>query len=138
MVSNYPFYGNLKRYWVRRRYHRLDGSVKNRKSMKVARLGDGRRRRLWKIKAIPKLRLKIASPLKLWHKLKDSYINMMLNLAGNVGQLNNGNAFGTKRIPKARKVPVVYSNDEFENRLIFEIYKALTASRELGGTIGSS
>lgn len=57
---------------------------------------------------------------------------MMLGLAGNVGHLNGGSAFGAKRIPKARQVQIPYSNNEFENRLIFEIYKAMIASRELG------
>lgn len=61
-------------------------------------------------------------------------MNMMLNLAGNVGYLSTGNVFGEKRIPKARQAPVVYSSEEVERRLIFEIYKALQslqASSEL-------
>ncbi|XP_059639791.1 uncharacterized protein LOC132282193 [Cornus florida] len=126
--------GSVNRYWRRRRYRRLDAA--NRKNVQIVRFG-GPRRRSWKIKIIPKLRLmkraiSSASPMKLWARFKNAYINMMLNLAGNVGALNDGNVFRGKRIPTARQVPTApYSNDEFENRLVFEIYKALMASREL-------
>lgn len=90
-------------------------------------------KRAWRIKVAPKLRFKMgtlsSSPLKLWRKLKNGYVNMMLNLA------NDGtNVFGQKRIPKARQLPPVsYSPSEFEKRLVFEIYKSLVASRELHG-----
>ena len=96
--------------------------------MQVARFGGNiPPRRFWKIKAVPKLRLKkiIVSPLKLLRKLKNSYLNLMFNLAGNVGSLNTDNVFGNKRIPKARDSKVVYSSEEVENRLVSEIYKAL-------------
>lgn len=129
-VVSTPHHGSLKRYWRRRQYHRLDGATGNKKNVRVTRFG-GKARRAWKIKAIPKLRLKILSPLKLWGKLKDAYINMMLSVAGNNGALNNPNTFGARRIPKARKVPVVYSKDEFDGRLVYEIYKVLAASREI-------
>uniref|UniRef100_A0A5B7A7E7 Uncharacterized protein n=1 Tax=Davidia involucrata TaxID=16924 RepID=A0A5B7A7E7_DAVIN len=133
MFSKESSGSQLKRYWRRRQYQRLDGAAKSRKNVKIIKIGGSPRRRFWKIKAIPKLRLKIiASPLKLWTKFKNAYMNMMLNLAGNVGTLNTGNVFGGKRIPKARQV---YSTtDEFENRLLFEIYKALMASKELATT----
>ncbi|EOY04092.1 hypothetical protein QUC31_017416 [Theobroma cacao] len=125
------FPGTLKRYWRRRQYQRLNGEVvKSRKNVKVTRIGAGSRR-FWRVKAIPKLRWKIASPVKLLTKLKNAYVNMMISLAGNVGSLNTENTFGGKRIPKARQVPVVYSSNEFDQRLVYEIYKALVATREL-------
>ncbi|OMO80287.1 hypothetical protein CCACVL1_13073 [Corchorus capsularis] len=104
--------------------------IKSRKSIKVTRIG-GKSRTFWRIKAIPKLRWKIASPLKLLTKLKNAYMKMMIGLAGNVGYLNTENMFGGKRIPKARKVPLGYSNSEFDQRLVYEICKALVATREL-------
>ncbi|XVF81888.1 hypothetical protein PTKIN_Ptkin15bG0192100 [Pterospermum kingtungense] len=114
----------LKRYWRRRQYQRLN--IKKNK-LKVTRMGGGSPR-FWRIKAIPKLRWKIiASPIKLLTKLKNAYMNMMINLAG------NDYTFGGKRIPKARKVPLVYSSYEFEERLVYEIYKTLIATRELSG-----
>jgi hypothetical protein len=127
-----PIQGSLKRYWRRQRYQRLHGSKRIRKNVKTMRLGDGPGRG-WRIRALPKLRLKIGSPLKLWTKLKNAYMNTMLSLAGNVAHLSssNTNVFGGKRIPKARQpVPLNYSFEEIENRLVIEIYKAL-ASREL-------
>ncbi|XWS47600.1 hypothetical protein CRYUN_Cryun14cG0166000 [Craigia yunnanensis] len=128
-----PFPATLKRYWRRRQYQKLNSEViNNRKNVKVTRMGGGSRR-FWRIKAIPKLRWKIASPIKLLTKLKNVYMNMMMSLAGNVGYLNNDNTFGGKRIPKARKVHMAYSNSEFEERLVYEIYKNLIATRELYG-----
>lgn len=89
-------------------------------------------RRDWKIRTSPKLRWMIRSPLKLLTKVKNTYMNFMLKLAGNVGgALNTDNKFGLKRIPKARQVSKGYSGDAFEARLIFEISKTLVASHEL-------
>ncbi|KAF3972994.1 hypothetical protein ACB098_01G183300 [Castanea mollissima] len=127
-----PVQGTLKRYWRRQRYQRLHGSKPVRKNVKITRFGGSPRRRVWRIRAVPKLRLKNFAPLKLWTKIKNAYMNMMVGLAGNVGSLNTSNVFGGKRIPKERQVShVVYSTEEVENRLILEIYRALIASREL-------
>ncbi|PIA63671.1 hypothetical protein AQUCO_00201190v1 [Aquilegia coerulea] len=127
-----PFSGSIKRNWRRRQYQRLDGSVNREDTMKIARLG-GKRKRLWRIRAIRKLKLgfKTVSPINLLAKLRDSYINMMLGIAGNVGSLNCDSFFGGKRIPKARTVRKVSKAEEFETKLVYEIYKALMASREL-------
>ncbi|XP_021628386.1 uncharacterized protein LOC110626655 [Manihot esculenta] len=126
-----PFAGTWRRYWRRKRYQRLDGAFTGRKNMRVVRFGGGSPRRAWKIR--PKLRiLKIAatSPLRLLRKLKNAYVDMMLNLAGNVSFLNNDTVFGNKRIPKARQAPAAaYSNEEFETRLVYEIYKALKSTQ---------
>ncbi|KAK9271691.1 hypothetical protein L1049_002054 [Liquidambar formosana] len=128
-----PSKGSLNRYWRRRKYHRLDGAITGQnKNVRLARFGGGRTKKFWKIRAVPKLRLKAFSPLKLWTRFKNAYMDMMLNLAGSVGHLNGGNVLEGKRIPKKRQVPLVYSSDEFENRLVYEIYKAMIASRELG------
>ncbi|XVF20723.1 hypothetical protein REPUB_Repub12eG0027700 [Reevesia pubescens] len=123
----------LKRYWRRRQYQRINGEViKHKKNIKIKRIGGGSRR-FWRIKAIPKLHWKIVSPIKLLTKLKHAYMNMMIKLAGNVGYLNTDNTFGGKRIPKARKGPMAYSSNEFQDRLVYEIYKSLIATRELYG-----
>ncbi|KAM7520283.1 hypothetical protein LguiB_019245 [Lonicera macranthoides] len=131
-LSN-PFNSSSKTYWRRRRYQRLGGAT-NRKNLKTVRFGGGPQRS-WRIKVIPKLRLKpvILSPFKIWSKLKNAYVNMMLNLAGKVGHSNNVNVFGEIRIPKARQVSkAAYSTNDFNNRLILEIYKSLMVSHELG------
>ncbi|KAF9664008.1 hypothetical protein SADUNF_Sadunf17G0111300 [Salix dunnii] len=124
------FYGSWKRYWRRKRYQRLDGVITAGKKITVARLG-GIPRRGWKVKAVPKLRIlksNIVSPLKLLSKLRNAYINMMLGLAGEV---DGTNVFGNKRVPRGRQVKATYPSEEFEKRLVYEIYKNLLATREL-------
>ena len=125
-----PLHRNLNRYWRRRRYQRLDGAVNGRKKVQVTRFHGGPPpSRKWGVRATRRLRIMglslSQSPVKLWTKVKNAYINMMLSLAGNVGELNTNNVFGGKRIPKSRQIPVVYSGGEIEDKLIFEIYKAL-------------
>ncbi|PIN09977.1 hypothetical protein CDL12_17435 [Handroanthus impetiginosus] len=122
-----PF--TFKRQWRRRGYNRL--SPTNRRNLKAARFGTGKRS--WRLRIARKLRLiRLASPMKLLYKLKNAYMNTMLRIAARSGSSNSGNFFGLKRIPKAREVPMAYSRTEFENRLIFEIYKSMVASYELG------
>ncbi|GMI66148.1 hypothetical protein like AT2G47485 [Hibiscus trionum] len=131
-----PIPGTLKRYWRRQRYQRLyaGGAIKNRRNVKVTRMG-GRSRRSWNIRAMPKLRWRalIASPMKLLAKLRHGYMNMMLRLAGSGGYLSTEKEFGGKRIPKARKVALGYSSSEFDQRLLHEIYKNLIPALELYG-----
>nr|QIQ54444.1 big root biomass [Sesamum alatum] len=130
MEMSIPFSASLRRQWRKRGYNRL--SPTNRRNLKVARLGAGRNRS-WRLRLAPKLRLirLAASPFKLWYKLKNAYINMMLRFAASAGYSNTSSVFGAKRIPKARGAPMAYSRTEFENRLVFEIYKSVVASLEL-------
>ncbi|OWM64412.1 uncharacterized protein LOC116207084 [Punica granatum] len=126
-----PLNGSIKRYWRRKKYKRLHAEVAHQKRVQVMRFGRGSSRRFWKIRIVPKLQWRIPSPLKLLTRLRNAYVKMMFSLAGNVGSLNTNSVFGAKRIPKARQAPVVYSADEIENRLVYEIYLALKASRDL-------
>ncbi|GMI77019.1 hypothetical protein like AT2G47485 [Hibiscus trionum] len=130
-----PIPGTLKRFWRRRQYQKLKGgeAITKRKNIKVTRIG-GVSQRFWKIKAVPKVRWRIiASPTKFLTKLKNGYMNMMLRLGGIVWYLSAENEFGGKRIPKARKVGLGYSNSEFDQRLLYEIYKNLIPALELYG-----
>ncbi|WOG92897.1 hypothetical protein DCAR_0312174 [Daucus carota subsp. sativus] len=100
-----------------------------RKSMKTVTLG-GSPKRSWRMKSVPKLKFKLilSSPMRLWRKLKNRYMNLMLN----IGSSSSANGFGEKRVPKARQSSrVSSSNTEFDNRLVFEIYKSLVTSHEL-------
>ncbi|XP_051140652.1 uncharacterized protein LOC127258056 [Andrographis paniculata] len=120
-METVPFSGRR-----RRGYNRL--SPPHRRSLKVAKFGGSRRS--WRLRmGAPKLRLirLAASPLRLWYRLKNAYMNMMLRV-----RLGSAPEFGGKRIPEARASPVAYSRSEFENRLVFEIYKSMVASFELG------
>ncbi|KAL2457624.1 uncharacterized protein Fot_20509 [Forsythia ovata] len=130
IISN-PLNGTLsKRQQRRRGCNRLTNRKNN---VKTIRFG-GSTTRSWRFRLAPKLGLKMASPLKLWLKLKNTYMNMMLKLATNSGTSKGGNTFGAKRIPKVREVPTDYSRTEFDNRLIHEIYKSMVASMELSST----
>ncbi|KAL4568872.1 hypothetical protein LXL04_024489 [Taraxacum kok-saghyz] len=113
--------GTFNRAWRRRRYQRFDGGYKrNTKSVTF-----GGNSRFWKIKAIPRLRLKKASPIRLWIKFKNTYIKMMLRLGV------TDNVFGSKRVPRSLQSSAGYSIEEFQSRLIYEISKNLFPSREL-------
>ncbi|GMN28224.1 hypothetical protein TIFTF001_001967 [Ficus carica] len=123
-------YRNLNRYRRRRGYRMLDGAANGRKKIPVTRFHGGPPpSRTWRMRASRRLQIigvsLSRSPVKLMTKIKHAYINMMLSLAGNVGYLNTNNVFGGKRIPKSRQVPIAYSGNEIEQRLVLEIYKAL-------------
>ncbi|KAL2329493.1 hypothetical protein Fmac_017074 [Flemingia macrophylla] len=133
MESLFPkgtLYGGIKSYLRRRRYGRLHGgATTGRRKMMVVRLKSSPRK-YWKIRALPRLRWVVRSPLKMLRKLKNAYMNFMLRVAGKVGAINVDNIFGEKRIPKA-PLSKGYSGAEFEARLIFEISKTLVAAHEL-------
>ncbi|KAI4321272.1 hypothetical protein MLD38_034671 [Melastoma candidum] len=85
-----------------------------------------RKGRSWRIRIVPKIVVPaIWSPsVKLLARLRDAYLNAMINVAGK----NWGNVFGGKRITRAREAsPVIYSYNEVENRIVLELFKALKA-----------
>ncbi|XP_068326459.1 uncharacterized protein [Pyrus communis] len=126
------YYDNLKRYWRRRRYQKLNGEP--RKKMRVTRLGGGAKgstspKRSWKLKT--KLRLmKFVSPIKLLTKLHNGYVDLMIRMAGKAGGVGRISA---KKIAKPQdQVSVAACGDQLvDSRLVLEIYKRLAASRQL-------
>lgn len=130
IFSSTPFSRSSKRYHPKSRPTGYNGTFDGRrKSVKTVTLG-GSPKRTWRIKSVPKLKFKLilSSPVRLWRKLKNGYMNMMLNL----GSSSSANGFGEKRIPKARQSSsTTYTPTEFDNRLVFEIYKSLVTSHEL-------
>ncbi|KAL5722063.1 hypothetical protein ACHQM5_005631 [Ranunculus cassubicifolius] len=121
-----------KNYWRRRRYKRLDETGED---QRIIRLG-GKRKHSWKPKSLRKikLRFKVLSPSKIIRRIRDAYVNMMLRLEGKLSAMGDHNIFGARRItPKAKKgrSNKASKEEEFQNRLIFEIYKSLKASQEL-------
>ncbi|GLT69205.1 hypothetical protein SLA2020_413740 [Shorea laevis] len=136
------YYENLKRYWRRRRYKRLNGANNNRRKLKIARLGGGgssTARRLWRTRTTPKqIRFNvnnIVSPIKLLAKLHDAYVDMMIRLAGNVGNPNNVDLFGGKRVPKGRQTSTLSCGDEVDGKLVLEIYKRIASTRKIAGLL---
>ncbi|KAJ4974254.1 hypothetical protein NE237_007428 [Protea cynaroides] len=131
--SELPILGSLKKYLSRRTYQRLDGGFTVKRNVRVMRLG-GKGRRSWKIRGITKLHLKITSPImKILVKLRDGYINMMLGFAGNVNYMGDTKTvFEQKRIPKGRSpIPSVSKLQEFDTKLILQVYNSIAVSREL-------
>lgn len=134
MVSS-AYSDNVKRFWRRRRYQRLDPSGKNRK-MRTVRLGNDKtpRQRVWKIRAKPKCRwlLKMVSPVNLLTKFHDAYIDGMIRLAAKVGCLSRSPGVSRgKRLAKSRQVCLMPNGEEVDTKLVMEMYKRIAASRDL-------
>lgn len=65
---------------------------------KVQRLG---RARSWRLR-MPKIRIRIVSPLKLLARLRDAYVNMMMSFAGKMGTINSLPTNHPGRRPEAK------------------------------------
>ncbi|KAG8370624.1 hypothetical protein BUALT_Bualt13G0002700 [Buddleja alternifolia] len=122
-------FGN-KGYWRRKGYERLNSGGRKRKTPPVIRLASSakaessiRRRRFWRIKLSPRLKLKLRfSPKKFLIGLRDAYVNMMMKIAntrmigGGVGG-NGVSGFGARPIK------------EYDERMIVEIYKSIVMAQ---------
>lgn len=133
---------SLKRYWRRRRYQKLSVNSNNiKRKMKVARLGDHgtrtttHRRRACRIRRSLTTKLsalKVVSPTKLLALFHESYVEMMISLAGNVAKPNR--VLAGKRVAKDKQISMVSNGTEerlVDSKLLLEIYKRLAASRQL-------
>ncbi|KAF6145874.1 hypothetical protein GIB67_028869 [Kingdonia uniflora] len=129
----FSLYGSLKRYWRRRKYQHLgDYGTKNKsRSTRTIRLGGKKSKHCWKVRAIPKARVKAVSPTKALRMFHGAYIKAMIGLAGTVGSSYSAGMFGDKRIPKSRDVPTVAPFLENEKKLLYEMYSILFASHEI-------
>ncbi|KAM3741260.1 hypothetical protein ACB098_08G162800 [Castanea mollissima] len=99
------YYENLERYWGRRRCLRLNGADSNKKKLMIARLGGtahGVRR------TTPKHLFNTASPTKVLAKFHDAYVDMMILLARNVGNLNK----------VSRQISMVSSGEEVDSGFV--------------------
>ncbi|KAL5722061.1 hypothetical protein ACHQM5_005629 [Ranunculus cassubicifolius] len=129
IISKAPFYGSIQRYRLRRKYQLLGITAKDKRAIRLG----GKGRRSWNVKVIRKLKLgfRILSPIKILAKLRNAFNNLLgSNQAGNVGCLNMGSVCDQKRLEKGN-VAKVHVVDEFESKLVFEIYRRLKDSREL-------
>ena len=129
-----PFNG--RNYWKKNGYTLLNGASTTHRKTEVAHFhGDDqtpskKKRWLWRLRKAPAVLARL-SPKRVWGRLRDGYINMMLRVAGNVGRMAGGAELTGKKIPRARKGRTVKKRrvEEFEARLVLEIYKALATSR---------
>ncbi|KAJ0985722.1 hypothetical protein J5N97_004078 [Dioscorea zingiberensis] len=127
------FCKGVRSYWRRRKYTKLESSGS--KASRVVRLGDGGRspnRRFWKLKRAFRLRIKAWSPFRLLGRIRDAYVEAMLRMAGKGNSLSipaGPEPLWDRRIPRSRTVKT--GRSEFEQRLIFEIYRSLVVSGEI-------
>ncbi|KAK7396934.1 hypothetical protein VNO78_18097 [Psophocarpus tetragonolobus] len=76
----------LKKYWRRsiRGYKRLH--VSDRRRRESVQLGDRERKRRWRIRIAPKMRIpNISSPKKFVLWVRDAYVSIMLGFANSIG-----------------------------------------------------
>lgn len=85
----------------------------------------------------PRLRFKMASPLKLLARFHDAYVEMMMRVANGVGNMYAIGAFGgggkRRMIPKpGNQVSLVScGGEQVDAKLVVEIYNKLAASKNL-------
>ncbi|KAF9622717.1 hypothetical protein IFM89_032897 [Coptis chinensis] len=127
-------YKGIKRYWNRKNYQRLNGSGSRRQNrVELAGLGTNRRRRrFWRIKITPKLRiLSFSSAKKVLIRLRDSYVNMMIGVANSTSlsaAAGFGGAVGSGQVGYGiRRDPL----KEYDEKVIVEIYKSLMKQGQL-------
>ncbi|KAL2556656.1 hypothetical protein Fot_01395 [Forsythia ovata] len=118
-------YSGIKGYWKKNGYGRLNGTACRKKKIRVVKLasvnGSNRRRRFWRIKLTPSLKLKLKfSPKKLLLRLRDAYVNIMMRISntpalggGFTWPEYGGSGFGRKPLK------------EYDERMIAEIYKSV-------------
>ncbi|XP_044491932.1 uncharacterized protein LOC123215772 [Mangifera indica] len=114
-------YKGLRNYWQRRGYERINGTGRRRTRSRLE-LNSTRRRRSWRIKIKPKLKiLRVASPKKFFLWLRDSYVKMMMSFANSRVCTGYGGAFAGQGVYGFGKGPL----KEYDEKMIIEIYKSL-------------
>ncbi|XP_057786790.1 uncharacterized protein LOC131004182 [Salvia miltiorrhiza] len=126
-------YKGIRGYWRRKGYERIDAAGRKRKT-RVVELGsaaDGSaaapRRRSWRIKLTPRLKLKLRfSPKKLLLGLRDAYVGMMMKIA-NTRMIGSGfgGGFGGDGVTGFGMRPT----KEYDERMIVEIYKSIVMAQ---------
>lgn len=124
-------YKGIKGYWRSKGYERLNTGGRKRKTRVVelgsAAEGSARRRRFWRIKLTPRLKLKLRfSPKKLLLGLRDAYVNMMMKIASTrmVGS-GFGGGFSGDGVTGFGMRPI----KEYDERMIVEIYKSIVMAQ---------
>lgn len=103
MESHTTLCGSLKRHNMRRQYQRLSKVSATKDKSSRADIGCSQKKNS-KIKPHPK-KATPKSSSNLLGRLQDAYVEIMLRLAGNILQLNNGNVFLVQRFLGTPEVP---------------------------------
>ncbi|GMP32989.1 hypothetical protein CsSME_00006505 [Camellia sinensis var. sinensis] len=95
----------LKRHSVRRQYQRLGVVCAKKDKSSSKAISETRNKYSKIIRSASKTRSNVITAPKpdgnLVKRLRDSYVDMMICLAGNIVQFNNGNVFLAQRIPRS-------------------------------------
>jgi hypothetical protein len=130
------FTRGVRAYWRRRRYHRLvEADGKQARDGGV--WGAVRRRLRVRVRALMK------APRRALARARDAYVGGMLAVARKASAValpGGPEIFWAKRVPRRKQLPPSSGAQptEFEQRLIFEIYKSIVASKELTTMLHSS
>ncbi|KAL1553006.1 hypothetical protein AAHA92_13734 [Salvia divinorum] len=122
-------YRGIRGYWRRKGYQRIAGAGHKRKA-RVVELGDSGaapRRRSWRIRLAPRLKLKLRfSPKKLLIGLRDAYVGMMMKIA-NTRMIGSGfgGGFSGDGVTGFGARPI----KEYDERMIVEIYKSIVMAQ---------
>ncbi|AQK88730.1 uncharacterized protein LOC103630767 [Zea mays] len=134
------FTRGVRAYWRRHKYHRLAGGAdgKQPRSRQLGSGGGGARVRR-------RVRVLLAGPRRALARARDAYVGGMLALGRRASALalpGAVEALWAKRVPRHKQqqqqLPAPGKPTEFEQRLIFEIYKSIVASKELTTMLHSS
>ncbi|XP_038897065.1 uncharacterized protein LOC120085238 isoform X2 [Benincasa hispida] len=122
-------YNGLRRYLRRKSYRKLAGSVgRKTETVQLGAAGGRRRRRIWRIKISPKLRLfrRLPSLKKLLLWLRDSYVRAMLAFANSrvIGSGSGGGGGDGIWAGAGRS-----TLKEYDEKMITEIYKSLVVAQ---------
>lgn len=96
-----------------------------------------RRHRLWRIRRTPKLRLKIASPVKFFGKFHNAYVDLMTYVGKKIPNPNSiqggflPNVFVTGREISFVSAARASRHLEVDSKLVLEMYENLGASQRI-------
>ncbi|GLJ09536.1 hypothetical protein SUGI_0111350 [Cryptomeria japonica] len=112
------FYESMKRYMQRKKYQKLETfSWRRRRSLRSFKMGS-RKMKSFRVKLSPKLKLRWFNPKIMLVKLRDAYVNMMLNVA-------NSRILSSETLyPNCNPFGERFSK-EYDKKMLIEIYKSL-------------
>lgn len=125
------FYRKIQSNWNRKGYHKLDISASKKTHGKSITL-RGNRRRLLLLRRRPVVKIASFRPARLFASLRDRYMDIMIGMSEKSSNKLSGPVTVSEPYCKrnmSKKQPVKMNQQEFENRLILEIYKSFATSR---------
>ncbi|XP_062232211.1 uncharacterized protein LOC133929465 [Phragmites australis] len=128
------FTRGVRAYWRRRKYHRLEAAGGGKPRGATQHLGTARRGGWGRLRV--RVRAIMAGPRRALARARDSYVGGMLVVAKKASAIalpGGPESMWAKRVPRRKQLPAARPGQptKFEQKLIFEIYKSIVASKEL-------